>query len=69
MLWQHKKQKDWSALPGALLPVSIFGAPVLASINTALWKTVNNSSTLNRTCAQAVQAGRNPRARIWRVRV
>ncbi|MDD0858070.1 hypothetical protein NHF46_10315 [Arthrobacter alpinus] len=56
MLWQHKNQKDWSALPGAQLPTSIFGAPVLASINTAFWKEVNNSAPLNRAILDKAHA-------------
>lgn len=41
MVWQHKAQKDWSALPAFVLPDSLFGAPILSAINTATVKTVN----------------------------
>jgi len=41
MLWQHKAQSDYSAFPALVLPDSLFGAPILAAINTATVKTVN----------------------------
>jgi phosphatidylserine/phosphatidylglycerophosphate/cardiolipin synthase-like enzyme len=58
MLWQHKKQFDSSALPAIVLetsPVtdalatSIFGAPILAAINTEAWKFVNGLQGQNRS--------------------
>ena len=41
MLWQHKSQLDLGATPAIVLPDSIFGAPILAAINTATIKTIN----------------------------
>ncbi|NUR28232.1 MAG: hypothetical protein HOV83_20725 [Catenulispora sp.] len=41
MLWQHKAQVDLSAVPGIALPDSLFGAPILAAINTATVKAIN----------------------------
>lgn len=41
MLWQHKGQTDFSAWPAVVLPDSVFGAPILAAINTTTIKTIN----------------------------
>jgi phosphatidylserine/phosphatidylglycerophosphate/cardiolipin synthase-like enzyme len=50
MVWRQKNQIDWSALPAAALslPVSIFGDPFLAAINTATVKCVNYLRGRNR---------------------
>ncbi|MCX7922991.1 MAG: phospholipase D-like domain-containing protein [Clostridia bacterium] len=47
MLWRHKNQVDFSGLPVALLslPVSIFGDPLLSSINTESVKHISSCST------------------------
>lgn len=47
LLWQHKAQVDLSALPGIVLPDSLFGAPILAAINTATVKEINALSSAN----------------------
>lgn len=47
MFWRHKGQLDVAGLPTALLslPVSIFGDPLLAAINTEAVKLIDSCST------------------------